>query len=154
MNIKSIGKAWQEIYTFNDLAGNLNVVDAESINNQISFIFSELEETIEAFEEQDAVEVLDGACDLFVTVVGLMQKLEVAGFNVQEALKRVNENNNSKFVPVGDVLQYAHGFTATLNEKHQRFVIKDGNDKVRKHANFKEVDISDCVPDFPFGKEA
>lgn len=146
---KSIGKAWQSVKVFNEVANNLNNVDELSLDNQISFIFSELEETITAIESGNKVELLDGACDLFVTVAGLMQKLEVAGFDVDEALQRVNENNMSKYIPASETnfekfVDKNH--KATLNKKHSVYVIKDGVGKIRKPTNFVSVNISDCVP--------
>ena len=149
---KSIGKHWQSVKVFNECAGNLDTVDDISVDNQIGFIFSELEETITGFEARDAVELLDGACDLFVTVAGLMQKLEVAGFNVDEALARVNSNNLSKFLdaekfsPFSVLSDLPLGHTVKLNRKHNLLVIKDENDKVRKPKTFVPVDVSDLAP--------
>lgn len=145
MNINQAGAAYTEVKIFNTVAGNLSVVTDDSIDNQISFIFEELQETITAFEAGDKVGVLDGACDLFVTVSGLMQKLEKARYNVAEAVKRVNANNLSKFpeeVTDEDKAQY----TVTFNEQYNRYVLKDGNGKVRKPSTFKPVDLSDLIP--------
>lgn len=156
---KSIGKAYQAVKVFNSVAGNLTKVDAKSIDAQITFIFSELEETISAFEKKDSVEIVDGACDLFVTVAGLMQKLEVAGFNVDEALERVNENNMSKYPSSSDFTsQTIHkvvgeGHAPLFNKTHSVWVIKDLAGKIRKPTNFKSVDLSDCVPEEFFKKE-
>lgn len=144
MNITQAGVAYKDVEIFNTIAGNLNTVTEDSIDNQISFIFEELTETITAFEAGDMVEVLDGACDLFVTVTGLMQKLEAAGYDVETAIERVNANNLSKFpkeVSEADKALY----TVTLNEQYNRYVLKDGNGKVRKPSTFASVDLSDLV---------
>lgn len=142
---KIIEQAYANVRLFNSLAGNLINVTAESIDNQIGFIFSELEETITGFEGGDRVEVLDGACDLFVTVTGLMQKLEAAGYDVATALQRVNENNLSKFPRYFTDEDMQEGWTVTYNHEAQRFVIKNQNDKVMKPASFVPVDIADLV---------
>lgn len=140
--------AYAEVAQFNEIAGNLTNVTDDSIDNQISFIFEELQETITAFEEGNKVEVLDGACDLFVTVAGLLQKLEAAGYNVAHALGRVNANNLSKYPAVAEqaAIVIPTEWTATINEKYQRLVLKDANGKVRKPSNFVAVDLSDLVP--------
>lgn len=143
---KVIKVAYAEVREFNDIAGNLTNATVESIDNQLGFIFEELTETIDGLEAGDKVELLDGACDLFVTVAGLLQKLEAAGYNVAHALGRVNANNLSKFPKVGELFPYNPDFNLTLNEKYQRVVLKDGNGKVRKPDNFVAVDLSDLVP--------
>lgn len=142
----NIQEAYKSVEDFNLLAGNLHTVDEESIDAQVSFIFSELEETITAFEERDAVELADGCADIIVTAFGLMQKLEVAGFDMLSVLKKVCENNMEKFPLKGEFLQYNKDFTATLNKEFGRYVIKDIQGKVRKHSNFVEVDIAELVP--------
>lgn len=143
---KTIEQAYRDVALFNTLAGNLTNVSDDSVDNQISFIFEELTETITAFEEGNKVEVLDGACDLFVTVAGLMQKLEAQGYDVATALDRVNENNLSKFPKFVGPEDLRDGYSVTVNVLHQRYVIKDANGKVRKPASFVSVDLSDLVP--------
>lgn len=146
---KVIKVAYNEVGEFNDIAGNLTNVSLESIDAQLSFIFEELTETIDGLEQGNMVELLDGACDLFVTVGGLMQKLEAMGFNVAHALGRVNANNLSKFPKLGELYREPEGIASVkLNEKYQRIVLKDANGKVRKPADFVSVDLSDLVPDY------
>lgn len=143
--IENIKKAFGEVFKFNEIAGNLSNVDDESVDNQISFIFSELEETITAFEQGDRVGVLDGAADLFVTVSGLLQKLEAQGYDVDTALRRVNANNLTKFpatVSTADQGKYK----VSLNAKHNVFVLKDENDKVRKPEGYVGVYLADLIP--------
>ena len=143
----AIFTAYREAEKFNKVADNLVNVTPDSISNQLSYIFSELTETIDGLEDADSVEVLDGCCDLFVTVAGLMQKLEAASFDVATALKRVNVNNMSKYIPANEAIHYDPSFTKTLNEEYQVFVLRDENMKVRKPSNFKSVDLSDLVPE-------
>jgi hypothetical protein len=150
MNNESIAAAYESTRVFNSVAGNLTDVDAIDVDNQLNFIFEEMQETITAFEKGDAVETLDGSCDLFVTVAGLMQKLEAAGFNVEEALKRVCQNNMDKYIPVGKHLSYDSAFTATLNEEHNVWVLRDSNQKIRKPSSFQSVELNDLVPNYFF----
>ncbi len=92
----NIQQAYDSVRKFNTISNNLDNVSIDSVASQIEFIKEELDETFDAFTQQDATELLDGACDLFVTVSGLMQKLEASGFNVEKALVRINDNNLSK----------------------------------------------------------
>lgn len=147
--IETMQDAYSAVTDFNSLAGNLENVTDDSIDNQIDFIFEELCETITAFEDNNRVELLDGCADLFVTVAGLMKKLEAQGYNVAEAIARVNENNLSKF---SKRVTYADSsnpdYVITLNEKHGRYVIKDKvTGKVRKPSDFVSVCLDDLVPE-------
>jgi hypothetical protein len=153
----TIQEAYKNVELFNSIAGNLDNVTPESIDNQLSFIFEELTETIEAvergmFEDLDAdynpeVELVDGVCDLFVTVAGLIQKMEVAGFDVAGALKKVNDNNLQKF-PQWDVRknenELAPPNTRTIIDgNHCVLIFKDKDTgKIKKPTNFVPVNLS------------
>jgi len=69
-----------------------------------------------------------------------------------EAMRRVAENNNSKFTTSYDeVVEWVGGveFTATIGKTVvdgvEYFCIKDVNGKIRKKAGFVGVDLSDLV---------
>jgi len=141
-----IQQSFYKVYEFNDLAGNFNCVDGKSLENQCMYIQEELNETLEAIFKGDEVEVIDGACDLWVTVCGLMQKLEAMGFDVKTAMQRVDDNNLQKFPKSMDDVTYSPDFNVTRNDKYMRYVIKDQSGKVRKFDNFPKVDLSDLVP--------
>lgn len=141
-----IQESFYNIYQFNDLANNFEKVDKASLENQCIFIKEELNETLQAIVSNDKVETLDGACDLWVTVVGLLQKLESLGYNVKEAMQRVDENNLTKFPKTLQGLTFSSNFTSYKNDKYQRYVTKDYYGKVRKYDNFPKVDLLDLVP--------
>lgn len=142
----SLQQAYDDVHKFNDIAGNLSNVNIKSIFAQLKFIQEELTEGVEAVLDGDSVELLDSACDMFVTVVGFMQKLEAIGFNVEEALKRVNDNNLSKFPTEVPTASLVDGYTYSVNESYGVYVIKDKNDKIRKPSDFKSVYLGDLVP--------
>ena len=146
----NIAEAFEGVRQFNDLAGNLANVTDQSVDNQLSYIFEELSETITAFESGDRVEVLDGAADLFVTVAGLLQILEQQGYGVNTALRRVNQNNMSKFPQVGESFSYDPNYNVRLNTDYARYVIKDFTGKVRKPNNFQGVYLTDLIPERSF----
>ena len=148
--MNNIQIAYEQVRKFNQIAGNLNGADLDGIAHQIEFIDSELDEAWAGYQEQDMVEVVDGACDLFVTVAGLMQRLEAAGVNIEKALARVNENNLSKFPTT-----HVHENDATLQPEDTDVVFTDyghvvykrkHDGKVMKPTNFVSVDITSCVP--------
>lgn len=156
MNIQN---AYEDVRKFNLIAGNLkkchSVNDVINVRNQIEFINEELNETVAGVLKKDAVDLLDGACDLFVTVAGLLQKLEVNGFDVDSALKRVNANNLSKFPFFADFKANPNicpKDAVWIGAPFDRVVFKRSADgKVLKPTTFKAVDIIDCVPEDFFG---
>lgn len=155
---KSFEELYQDVLAFNDIAGNLNNVNLDSIDNQLSFIFEELSETITGFEEGDAKEVIDGAADLFVTVSGLIQKLEAAGVDMRAVISKVNENNLEKFPKTGavnlDVLQKNNpDFVVSHNPKYDVYVLKDAKGKIRKPSTFIAVDLTEEAKSFKLFEE-
>lgn len=162
--MNNIEESYNQIKMFNDLAGQLESPSNESIALQLDLIQEEYLEGVEAFDNDDKIELLDAACDMYVVVSGLLQKLEAQGYDVDKALKLVCENNMSKFTAPPDMEyacanEYALCYTErpelsegySLSEikdmpKYQFWYYTDGNGKLRKPPGFKPVDISDCVP--------
>jgi hypothetical protein len=151
----NIQKHYDSVYKFNDIAGNLANVDVSSVEAQIKIIKEEVEELDYALGSENATELLDGACDAFVTVVGLLQKMEKAGFKIDEALQIVNDNNLSKFpknVSNAELDAYTwNQWSVKYNKEYDCYILKDDNDKIRKPAGFKSVDLMDCLPNDFFG---
>lgn len=150
---KSLGKNYTAIQKFNDISGNLDNITQQSIALQLDLIQEEYLETVQAYDEEDMQEICDGAADMFVVVCGLLQKLEAYGCDMEEILNRVCENNLSKYPTVGMAIRYDPALSVTVNEKHQVYVIKDINGKVRKPLDFVPVNLFGCVPK-TFFKEA
>lgn len=146
MNEKALVDAFASIYDFNKIGGVFNKPADEMVDLYNSLSFEELSEGIAAFESENAVECLDAAVDEFVIIVGKLQILNAAGFKVGEAIRRVNENNHSKYIPKGQFVKYNSDFHTEYNEEYGVSVIKDCNGKIRKPANFQAVDLSDLVP--------
>lgn len=146
--------AYESVRKFNSIAGNLAGVDVKSVAAQLDFIEEELKESSDAANHGDATELLDGACDLFVTVAGLMQKLEAAGFDVEEALKRVCENNLSKFPTVAQCRADEYFLLPDVDvpvsgyDVDGRCVFKrDSDGKIMKPRNFKPVILTGLAPE-------
>lgn len=151
----NIEQRYKEVETFNKIAGNLDNVSVDKLKAQMKVFIEEAKETEDAFENKDAVELLDGICDSFVTLAGLMQMAEKAGFKVDEALKRVNENNLSKFptyVTLKAKQEYdANGWHQFFDTDYHCWILKDSNGKIRKPVGFVPVVIDDLAPGVFFG---
>jgi len=150
-----IEDSYCSVRRFNNIAQNLENVDHESVHKQLQFIKEELDETFDAYHFENEVELLDGAVDLWVTVAGLLQKLEASGFNVAEAMHRVDVNNLSKF-PSYDLSKGVEGIAVHQPPESQPYlmtaydviVFKNANGKIMKPTTFKPVDLSDMAIGF------
>ena len=155
-NKYTLNDANKDITLFNTISDNLVNVNIDSIKRQAGYILEEaceLECELDEVSASDAENILKETCDVVVTALGMMQKLSKAGFNVNEALRLVNENNLSKY-PKADsgfdeeteynINQLSH--TIEFKEKLGVYVIKNRNGKVLKPSTYKEVDLSSCVP--------
>lgn len=151
----NIQKHYESVKVFNEVAGNLDNVTVASIEAQMKVVVEEVKELEKAFADKNGVELLDGACDAFVTVMGLLQQMEVAGFKVDEAIGRVNTNNLMKFpseITLAEIVLYKErGWHSKYNSKYSCCVLKDKNGKIRKPIGFQPVELSDLVPEGFFG---
>lgn len=144
-----------DCFTFNRIAGKDKGITLSEIKEQYKLIHEEVKEIEEGIELNDPEEVLDGAIDTLVTVLGLLQKLENAGFDIEKALVKTASNNFSKYTPNEEVALDSFDFyekkgipvTVTYNGNHDVYVIKDSSNKVRKPVDFVSNDLKDCVPE-------
>lgn len=154
--------AYNDIFTFNQAAGNLRESNTPEdftmrVRRQLDLIKEELNETYTATEgEPDYTEMLDGCCDLLVVVTGLQQILEANGFDLQGAMKETNENNLSKFCrtppEVYDTFDHyeKRGIqcVAVHDDISGYVVVKNKQTgKVLKRVGFKSNDLSSFVSD-------
>ena len=162
-----IATAFDNVFTFNDVAKQFDGNFINGVNLQLDLIFEEFcMETIPAFETgcnaivfekdkekaaKEAVKLLDGAVDTFVVVAGLLQKLQAAGFDVNEALLRVTENNLTKFTKKAEYIwAEKQGYEVVWNEQHGVFSYRDANGKLRKSPEYQSVDIDALANPFFF----
>ena len=144
-----------DCYLFNELAGKDKQRSYRDIVNQCKLIDEEAQETCDAVVAGDAEAVLDGAIDVLVVTLGLMQKLEELGVDVSKAMQKTAMNNFSKFPSdfviaqesVADLKRKGIDCRAEYNEYYEVYVIKDSNDKVRKPLDFVSNDLLDCIPE-------
>lgn len=155
MSNNVIQEMYNQVRKFNEIAGNIHHSNHEAaldgIEAQLSFIGEELQEGYQAFTEGDSVELVDACADLFVTVAGLMQRLEGAGCNVEKALARVCANNLEKYVKVQHFAQHPElqpENTTAVDTGYGYIVFKrDIDNKICKPTNFQPVNLAGCVSD-------
>lgn len=95
---KKLLQAIELIELFNEIADNKPYdYYLQGVDTQLPVILEEVLELDAALEKVDDVEILDGGVDSFVTIVGLIQKMEKGGFNFVDALLNVCYNNLSKY---------------------------------------------------------
>ena len=155
-----IGQAYCSIKIANEIPGTLDraaIANKEEfkkiLQDQIKIIQSELKETIDAIEQEDEIETLDGGCDLFVTAAGLLQIIETK-VQARLGLLDVCANNLTKFISVfhpdkdkiiEDTIQKYKEKDITvkpvINQKYQAIAFIDENNKYKKPSIYKDVDL-------------
>jgi NTP pyrophosphatase (non-canonical NTP hydrolase) len=145
----------QDVYAFNEIAGKDKSASLEDLAQQFNLIAEEVNEIADGLENNNPEEVLDGVVDTLVVVLGMAQKLEALGFDVQKALHKTCVNNFSKFPEAEDAaietVQMYHNkgvkVSVEYNSEYEMFVIKDENGKVRKPVYYVSNDLVDCIPE-------
>ena len=117
-----------------------------------------LEETKEIKEKgidcNNVKEVVDGVVDVMVTALGLMQKLEHLGVDMNKAMRDTAYNNLTKYpsderTAIETAVKYEQeGVQVTVEYKSdfELFVIKNMKDKIMKPVGFESNDLGDCIP--------
>lgn len=148
----------EDCFSFNEIADKDNVRTKQDLRNQLNLIKEELNETIEALENEDYVNVVDGFCDVMVTTLGLGQQLSNLKVDIYGAMQSTAVNNHSKFVYYDDdsdfvikksVEKYMNEGVIILvefNTDYNSFILKDTNNKIRKPYGFVSNNLSKFVP--------
>ena len=94
--------AYEMIFLFNTLAGHQGKpVETkefwDDVRNQSERVKEESVETLDASIDEDLLALIDGTADNMVTAIGLYQRLQMCGVDIDGALADVCENNLSKF---------------------------------------------------------
>lgn len=143
-----------ECYEFNVIGNKHNLVKWKDIEFQYKLIAEETKEIKDGLDENNVKEVLDGAIDVMVVTLGLLQKLEYMGIDVNKAMKDTAANNLTKFVTHElDAIRTAQYYEqegvavfVEYNKEGDCFVIKNWNDKIMKPLGFVSNDLSNCIP--------
>lgn len=149
---------------FNTLKGLTNKVSytpelmTKLIREQILRIQEEVDETIEALEAKDVIEVLDGAVDIAVCSMGLLQILQISGVDVLGACGEVAKNNLMKYTEDKEKAEATAKHYTDKGDECEVFVaaedkggviygvrrIADG--KLMKPVDHPRVDLSRFIP--------
>lgn len=134
-----------------DLPSSLTFPTRKRISLCISLIQEEMGEILEAYNNLDKVEVIDGLADLQYVVNGLINAFG-ADELMEEALQLVHESNMSKFCKTEEEA------TATIEDYKKKgidthavlngdlFVVRRNSDnKILKNINYKPVDLKKIV---------
>ena len=144
-----------DCYAFNEIAGKHNLTALKDIDFQYKLILEETKEIKEkGIDKNNAKEVVDGVVDVMVTALGLMQKLEHLGVDMNKAMRDTAYNNLTKF-PAKELtaMQTAQMYEedgvfveVEYNSEYELFIIKNCKDKVMKPIGFESNDLSNCIP--------
>lgn len=143
-----------ECYEFNVIGNKHSLVKWKDIEFQYKLIEEETKEIKDGLDENNVKEVLDGAIDVMVVTLGLLQKLEYMGVDVNKAMRDTAANNLTKFVTHElDAIRTAQHYeqegipvSVEYNKEGDCFVIKNWNDKIMKPLGFVSNDLSNCIP--------
>jgi hypothetical protein len=145
-----------DCYSFNSVAGKDSLCTLKDIEFQYNLILEETKEIKEkGIDHNNAKEVVDGVVDVMVTALGLMQKLEHLGVDMNKAMRDTAYNNLTKYpsderIAIETAQKYEQeGKQVTVDYKaeYELFVIKDLKDKVMKPIGFESNDLSNCIPE-------
>lgn len=145
-----------DCYAFNEIAGKNTLTSLKDIEFQYNLI---LEETKEIKEKgincNNAKEVVDGVVDVMVTALGLVQKLEHLGVDMNKAMRDTAYNNLTKYpsderTAIETAVKYEQEgvqVNVEYNSECELFVIKNMKDKIMKPVGFESNDLSNCIPE-------
>ena len=153
----NIDDIFSDIYTFNEIAGNTDNVTQAALEAQLKLIEEETKELVQAFRENEGnAQILKETTDLFVVLVGMIQKLEVLGFDWEKAQLLVGQNNIDKFICSDDEqgIKETHEMykeldipiTLQYDEDFDMYAVVDENGKIRKPKAYKNCDVQKYCP--------
>jgi len=154
--------AYEKIFLLNTLIGNKGVRPLSpefwsEVRNQTELVVEEAGETLDACIEEDMTELIDGVADIMVVAIGLFQKLQLCGIDIDEALQLVCDNNLEKF---HSTAEHANETLESFREKgvetfvrlstmedgtEYYAVIRKSDGKMLKPHDFVGVDLSEVV---------
>ena len=150
-----ISEFQMDCYAFNDIAGKDSQCSLKDIEFQYNLILEETKEIKEkGIDHNNAKEVVDGVVDVLVTALGLVQKLEYLGVDMNKAMRDTAYNNLTKYpsderTAIETAQKYEQEgtqVTVEYNSDYELFVIKNLKDKVMKPVGFESNDLSNCIP--------
>ena len=148
----------EDTYTFNTIAGTVDELNDTAFIQQYEVLVEEVKEIGDALVASNLVEVVDGVIDTLVVALGLWQKLENKGVDMNKAAELIAANNLSKYpsltkseVVDATIEMYKAKnieVEVTSNIPYHCYVFRNKvTGKILKPYGFESVDISSCIPE-------
>lgn len=160
--MKELPNLYKRVVDWNKKAGSKWEPDFEyewwnKVNLQAKLLVEESKETLESTEYNDATELLDGVCDVFVIWSYLAAQLEKAGFDVEGAIGAVCANNDSKilnsYAEAADNVDWmeSQGKEGCYIEESYLnglpfYTVRNDYGKIQKPKGFQSVDLKEYLP--------
>lgn len=160
--MKELDYYYNRIIQFNDTAGVKNATKInekfwKSVKLQADLIVEEAQEVLGAAESKDDVELLDGAVDVMVVALKILDFLISAGYDVEGAFESVCNNNDQKvfsdYYKVVDALfelenrdGVEYDIASTFVNGIEFYTIRRQDGKIVKPVGFTPVDLTPFVP--------
>lgn len=151
----------ERVAKFNEIIGKAPSADPtmllQQIANQARILLEEVQETIDAAEQGDWVEVLDGGLDIKFVASEIQTQLESIGIWFTPAFMKVCDNNDEKWTTSGVLATEWFDYHRTNDvECHIKStdiegvtyycVRRNSDNKVLKWDGFPKVDLTDFIP--------
>lgn len=146
---------------FNAISGADKEIGDMALRKQINFVVDEAEELYNARYDNDEYgepegEIVKEALDVLVTVVGVLQKMQNRGYDIEAAAEAVGLNNLSKYPKtheeamqsLQDLASQGVNAYVSYNPVYDCYVIRDVDaGKVRKPSSYQKVDNNNFKKD-------
>lgn len=144
----------QDQDAFNIISGQADKTSIKDLKDQLNLVKEETFETEAELEILDWEGIVGETVDVLFTALGLVQKLENKGIDMQKAMSIIANANLSKFPVLYAEAEESKEFyeskgipvNISYNDTYEVYVLKDENNKVRKSFDFVKADVSGCVP--------
>ena len=141
---------------FNAISGADKEIDESALRRQVCFVLDEVEELYNARYDNYEYgspegEIVKEALDVLVTVVGVLQKMQNRGYDIEAAAEAVALNNLSKYPKthaeamqsLQDLASQGVNAYVSFNPVYDCYVIRDVDaGKVRKPSSYQKVNSS------------
>ena len=144
---------------FNAISGADKEIDGDSLASQVGFVKDEANELHDAVFDwgcggEPEGEIVKEALDVLVTVVGVLQKMQNRGYDIEAAAEAVALNNLSKYPKthaeamqsLQDLASQGVNAYVSYNPVYDCYVIRDTDaGKVRKPSSYQKVDSNNFL---------
>lgn len=143
------------IWDFNQISGASQELQKRNLQHQMKLIQEEVKEANADLVVGDFEGFCKEMADVYVTVIGMMQKLENLGVDTAGVIKETAYNNLTKYprnlseaeASKQDYLSKGIEVNHTYNSFDNCYILRDKEGKVRKPTNYVKANVSQYVPE-------